>query len=250
MARKRANGEGKLRQRKDGTWECTLMEGYKPDGRPNMKSFYGKTQAAAKKKKLEYLLAKEAGLLVEKEYLFPEWADMWYESHKDNITPTTQEHYKYTLRILKDGFNRRKIKDVKAYDIEQFLKKLRRDGRSDSSIAQCRGMLYQIFNKAEANDLVRKNPVRFAEKMRKTAKKRKEAFTAEEVKLLMEKLPEDKIGWSIRLMLATGMRTQELLALEPRHITADGSFITIEQAVVMEKGTSVIGTPGPSENFV
>ena len=51
MARKRANGEGKLRQRKDGTWECTLMEGYKPDGRPNMKSFYGKTQAAAKKKK-------------------------------------------------------------------------------------------------------------------------------------------------------------------------------------------------------
>ena len=72
---------------------------------------------------MEYLLAKEAGLLVEKEYMFPEWADMWYESHKDNITPTTQEHYKYTLRILKDGFNRRKIKDVKAYDIEQFLKK-------------------------------------------------------------------------------------------------------------------------------
>lgn len=249
MARKRANGEGKLCQRKDGTWECTLMEGYKPDGRPNMKSFYGKTQAAAKKKKLEYLLTKEAGLLVEKEYLFPEWADMWYESHKDNITPTTQEHYKYTLRILKDGFNRRKIKDVKAYDIEQFLKKLRRDGRSDSSIAQCRGMLYQIFNKAEANDLVRKNPVRFAEKMRKTAKKRKEAFTAEEVKLLMEKLPEDKIGWSIRLMLATGMRTQELLALEPRHITADGSFITIEQAVVMEKGTSVIGTPKSFDSY-
>ena len=56
LARKRANGEGKLRQRKDGTWECTLMDGYKPDGRPNMKSFYGKTQAAVKKKKLEYLL--------------------------------------------------------------------------------------------------------------------------------------------------------------------------------------------------
>ena len=52
-------------------------------------------------------------------------------------------------------------------DIEILRKKLRREGRSDSFLAQCRGMLFQIFNKAEANDLVKKNPVRFAEKMRK-----------------------------------------------------------------------------------
>lgn len=155
-----------------------------------------------------------------------------------------------TLRILNNGFNRRKLKDIKAYDIEQFLKKLRRDGRSDSCLAQCRGMLIQIFNKAEANDLVAKNPVRFAEKMRKGPPKRKEAFTAEEVQLLMDKkLPEDKTGWSIRLMLATGMRTQELLALEPRHISDDGAKITIEQAVVMEKGTAVIGTPKSFDSY-
>ena len=42
-------------------------------------------------------------------------------------------------------------------------------------------------------------------------------------------------------MLATGMRTQELLALEPRHIAKDGSSINIAQAVVMEKGTASIG---------
>ena len=40
--------------------------------------------------------------------------------------------------------------------------------------------------------------------------KRKEAFTTEEVKLLMEKLPEDRMGMSIRLLLGTGMRSQEL----------------------------------------
>lgn len=77
------------------------------------------------------------------------------------------------------------------------------------------------------NDLVKKNPVRFAEKMRKEPQKRKEAFTAEEVKLLLENLPEDQVGWGIRLMLCTGMRTQELLGLEPRHIAEDGSWITI-----------------------
>ena len=110
-------------------------------------------------------------------------------------------------------------------------------------------MLFQIFNKAVANDLIPKNPVRFAEKMRKGPPRRKEAFTAEEVQLLMDNLPENQIGWSIRLMLGTGMRTQELLGLEPRHIAEDGSTITIEQAVVMEKGTAKIGTPKSFDSY-
>ena len=110
-------------------------------------------------------------------------------------------------------------------------------------------MLYQIFNKAEANDLVLKNPVRFADKMRKGPKKRKESFTADEVKVLMEQLPQNKIGWSIRLMLATGMRTQELLALEPRHIKDDGSRIVIEQALKRVKGSVDIGPPKSQDSF-
>ena len=249
MGSRRPNGEGTISQRKDGRWVCTLMIGYTAAGKRRFKSFYGKTQAKAKKKRNEFLRLMEAGMLVEKEYIFDEWADMWFDNHKDNISPTTQESYSYTLKILKDYFGRRKLKDIKAYDIEQLLKKLRRDGRSDSCLTQCRGMLYQIFNKAEANDLVLKNPVRFADKMRKGPKKRKESFTADEVKVLMEQLPQNKIGWSIRLMLATGMRTQELLALEPRHIKEDGSRIVIEQALKRVKGSVDIGPPKSQDSF-
>ena len=110
--------------------------------------------------------------------------------------------------------------------------------------------MYQIMNKAEANDLIRKNPVRFAEKMRyREPVKRKDAFTAEEVSILMERLPENRIGLSIRLMLGTGMRTQELLALEPRHIEEDGSVIHIEQAINMHKGTAVVGFPKSRDSY-
>lgn len=102
------------------------------------------------------------------------------------------------------------------------------------------------MHKAEANDLIRKNPVRFAEKMKAHKPvKRKEAFTQEEVKILMEQLPENKVGHTIRLMLATGMRTQEVLALEPQHIEPDGSCIHIRQAVNMVKGRPHIGPPKP-----
>ena len=248
MAR-RENGAGTLRQKENGRWEIQIMDGYKSDGRRNIRSFSGKNQKEAKDKRDEYLRKREMGVLTGKDIRFDEWADQWFEYHKENVKPTTAEGYRYTLRILKDHFGRRKLSDIKAMDIEQFLRQLRKEGKSDSSLAQCRGMMFQICKRAVANDLIFKNPVEYAEKMRKSAPKRKEAFTADEVRYLMENLPEDKVGWSIRLMLSTGMRTQELLGLEPRHISKDGSTIVIEQALVRIKGSVAIGTPKSYDSY-
>ena len=66
---------------------------------------------------------------------------------------------------------------------------------------------------------------------------------------MMEKLPRDRIGMSIRLMLGTGMRSQELLALEPRHIAEDGSLIQIRQAINLVKGTAVVGRPKSQDSY-
>ena len=200
MAKKRTNGEGHIRQRKNGLWECTIMDGFQPNGKRKYKSFYGNTQSEVKKKMRAYLRAKEEDVILAHEYTFSEWAELWFENHKDNIQSTTQESYRYTLRILESHFGRRKLDQIKAYDIEQFLKQLRQSKASNSRISQCRGMLFQIFNKAVANDLLNKNPAAYADKMRKARPKPKEAFTTREVKLLLEKLPQNKIGWSIRLM--------------------------------------------------
>lgn len=241
---KRANGEGTLRQRPNGSWELTIMEGFQDDGRRRYKSFYGKTQREVKDKLKEYQIDKGNGLNFERDYTFGEWANIWFDSHKDLISTTTQESYRYSLRILNRFFQTKKIRTIKAFDVERMLKTLQQEGRSASGLAQCRGMMYQIMNKAEANDLIIKNPVRFAEKMRHIDRPtEKEAFTAEEVSTLMRSLPNDKIGLSIRLMLGTGMRMQEVLALEPRHIEPDGSAIHIEQAVKRAGGTVTVGSP-------
>ena len=65
----------------------------------------------------------------------------------------------------------------------------------------------------------------------------------------MDRLPYDRMGCSIRLLLGTGMRTQELLALEPQHIAEDGSYIYIRQAINMVKGTAVVGTPKSRDSY-
>ena len=57
MAKKRANGEGSIRKRKDGRWEGRYTAGHDPEtGKAIVKNVLGKTQAEAKEK------LKEAGL--------------------------------------------------------------------------------------------------------------------------------------------------------------------------------------------
>lgn len=249
MAR-RMNGEGYLRRRDDGRWELRIMLGYRDNGKPNYKYFYGRTKREVQEKLAAFREDLRGGIDLSQRYTFDDWSEIWFENHKSNISPTTQENYRHILNRIKPYFSGRYIIDVKPYDIEHFLKSQRAEGLSDSYIGSFRGMLYQIFHKAEANDLVRKNPVRFAEKMRSTGpRQRKESFTSDEVRLLMTKLPYDRMGLSIRLMLGTGMRSQELLALEPHHIEEDGSVIHIRQAVNMVKGSVHVGVPKSRDSY-
>lgn len=244
MSKRRSNGEGNVTKRKDGRWECSIMIGFQKDGRRKRKSFYGKTKQEALQKMRDYQRDMENGLQIDPNLLFADWADRWFESHKENISAVTREGYSYMLAALKDALGKRRLAEIKALDIENVLLDFRKEGKSDSYVSKARGMLFQIMNKAEANDLIRRNPVACAEKMRANKPmEAKEAFTAEEVKALMLSLPHDKIGDSIRLMLGTGIRMQELLALEPYLIEPDGSAIHIRQAVKTVAGKVEVGPP-------
>ena len=78
------------------------MVGFRESGQRKYRSFYGQTQKEVRSKLRKYQEELAEGLDTDKLWVFSEWADFWYEQHKDNIAPTTQENYKYTLRILKE----------------------------------------------------------------------------------------------------------------------------------------------------
>lgn len=99
MPSKRSHGEGTLRHRSDGRWELRMMDGYQKDGSPRFKTFYGKTQKEVKLKLKEYQDALISGVQLDTILYFEDWADTWFEGHRDNIAPTTQESYKYCLKI-------------------------------------------------------------------------------------------------------------------------------------------------------
>lgn len=70
MPGKRSNGEGTLRKRPNGLWECTMMVGYQEDGKRRYKSFYGKSQKEAKDKAEAYRQEVAAGLCIDPSLTF------------------------------------------------------------------------------------------------------------------------------------------------------------------------------------
>ena len=241
---KRPNGDGNLRRRKDGRYECSIMRGYRDDGRRNIITVYGKMQKEVRDKLKAIQQTFENGINLLLNYTFEQWADIWFNAYKENISLTTQQSYRITLARLKAALGNRPLRSIKTLDIENYLKSLRSEGLSDSYITKTRSMLMKIFTKAEANDLVTKNPVRYADTIRTTAPcDRRDAFSIEEVKAIFKYAPNDLWGHGMRILLGCGLRPQELLALEPRHIAEDGSTITIVQAINMVKGSVRIGPP-------
>ena len=53
MARKRKNGQGTVRERKDGRWEGRHIVGYDENGKPKTKSVLAKTKAECDEKLLQ-----------------------------------------------------------------------------------------------------------------------------------------------------------------------------------------------------
>lgn len=178
-----------------------------------------------------------------------EWGEIWYADHRTQVQASTYASYKNTLRIIKQQLGDRRLCDVLPIHINQVQDAMIREGYGISQIQKCRIMLNQIFAFAEENGLVKDNPVRKTKAVRDrdgalgTMRYFKDAFTDEEVDRLFQLLPRDLLGNSIRVMLCTGLRVQELLALSPEDIAADGTSIQVNKAIKTVDGIPELGAP-------
>ena len=253
MANRRANGDGSITKLKSGTWRGIIMDGYTCDGKRNMVSFTAPTRAEVLQKMRKYQYDRENELIIarSKDNYFNAWADRWYVDHRTQVQASTYDGYFYTLKILKEAFGETMIDTIRPHDINKFLADLYFEGNSYSKISKCRAMLIQIFDFAEGNDAVKKNPARFAKSIRNNDgfESGKDAFTEEEVEILLAELPCTMLGHSIRLLLGSGIRVQELLALKAEDISEDCSIIRIRRAVKMVSGKAELGPPKSRSSY-
>ena len=133
MAKKRANGEGNIRKRKDGRWEGRYTAGYDLDtGKRIIKNVLGKTQAEVKEKlrkaiedsqNLDYAKAEK--------YTVGQRMDIWFENYaKIKVRPSSHQTYRgYIDNHIKPNIGNIPIEKLTSLQLQKFYKKLLTEGR-------------------------------------------------------------------------------------------------------------------------
>ena len=133
MAKKRANGEGNIRKRKDGRWEGRFTAGHDPiTGKQIFKNVLGKTQAEVKEKLKKALV--ETGLVdfaKSGKYTVGVWMDEWFENvAKIKVRPSSHQTYKgYIDNHIKPNIGNIPLEKLATMDLQKFYRKLLTKGR-------------------------------------------------------------------------------------------------------------------------
>ena len=133
MAKKRANGEGSIRKRKDGRWEGFYTAAYDPEtGKQKLKNVLGKTQAEVKEK-LKKAIADSQRLDMNRSgtHTVRSWVKMWYEVYAEpRLREKTKDYYlNYIDKHIIPELGDIKLDKLTTIQIQKFYNDLQKNGR-------------------------------------------------------------------------------------------------------------------------
>lgn len=225
---KKANGEGTLRQRKDGSWEYRVSV----EGRKGQMSFYSRdADGRGAKKKYRAWLKETSGRGVERVETVAGWAGTWLELKKPGVAYGTWANYeRYTKTVILPALGSLKLSDVRPYHIARLYASVA--DLSDSAKNEIRVCLNGIFKSARKNRLCTENPAEDETFSRRPAPP-PEVFTLDHVRAILAYAPSHKWGAYAQAALLTGLRTEELCALSWPDVvlTDDAPYLRVHRAV-------------------
>lgn len=221
------------RKQTTGLVEVKKTIGKTMDGKPIRKSFYGPTRKQALEKADNYLLKIKTfdGL---QQISFTQVAEQWLSAYKEDAvrTITYERSYRspYQKHIL-PYFRNANLADIKQKDVQFFLNS--KSNYSYSSLQKMRTVLYGIFEYAIANDYCYKNPVKGTQLARKSTDRteQKRAYTYQQALDVINLAQNIKNGTDIIILLKTGLRRSELLALRWENIDMEKKIIHVRESV-------------------
>lgn len=210
-----AQGNGTIRQRKDGRWEARITVGRNPStGKQIQKSIYGKTQAEVSKKLRELCKEVDDGIYKEPvKYTVKDWAEIWLNEYTGNLKPLTVKQYTTYInnRIVKN-MGSVKLTRLDTPIIQRFYNQLTKEGLSPVTIKNIHSILHSMLETAVEVGYMRTNPSNVC-RLPKPEKKQIKPLENADISKLLEALKGDKYESLYTVDLFTGLRQGELLGL-------------------------------------
>ena len=217
MPRKRANGEGSIRKRENGTWEARIQLGNDPvTGKPIRKSVYAKTQKEARCKLQELIEKKNSqnyNQVEDEKLTLDTWLDMWLNNYLVDIKPNTILQYESVVRLhIKPALGSIPLKKLRTPVIQAFYNDLQKKELSSKFIKNIHGVLHRALDMAVRIEYLQKNPSTYTVRPR-VIEKPVSSIDTPEHKRLIAVLNMRPVGAILLIALYTGMRIGEILGL-------------------------------------
>ena len=260
MPKRRANGEGNIRKRKDGRWEGRYTAGYDPESRKRIiKNVLGKTQAEVKEK-LKAAISESQRLDVSKagNYTVASWVRTWYEVYAEpRIRPNTKSYYtNYIENHIIPGIGDVPLDKLTTIQIQRFYNNLQKSGRvqrknfpelKDKSLSPrvVRGvhtLLHNCLEQAVAERLILTNPAQGC-KLPQLEKKEMKILPQEKIGMYLAEAERRGLLAAFYLELTTGLRRGELLALQWTDLDVENRTLSITKQVNRINGELAVSPP-------
>lgn len=221
--------------RKDGRIQgYALRDGEK-------KYFYGKSPAEVQKKIQDYLNSAPAPKRKKRNTdtspLFDVYATEWVERYKKpNLKPKSLLGLNVALKKATDAFAGKTIASITTDDLQEFFNAMPPSRSRDL----CAVYVGQLFKKAHALGIIKKNPFEQVELKKHTAEKRC-ALTIEEQAAFLNAAKSCVHHLLFRFLLSTGLRIGEALALTPEDFK--NGTVTVSKDIVFIDGKQIVQPP-------
>ena len=223
---------GRYKKRKDGRYYTSIMDGYRPDGKPNRIPIYGKTikELEAKRAEVKYEITHKIRVK-SSDMTLEEYSKGWMNTYKSKRATGTKNMYMYALLHINREMGHLKINDIKKSDIQMTVNEHWEHYRVCQNIVLT---MKQILNSAMEDKLIYENVCKGIELPEAPPSNKRALYDYEEKAVF-------KADFSLReqafvyIIFFTGLRRSEALALTKSDIDFNSNTIRVNEALVFNE---------------
>lgn len=232
---KRANGEGTIKKRKNGTWEAQITIGKDEHGKPIRKSVYGKTQKEVAQKLTAMTNDLNNGLFVSPDDItVGQWFDIFLSDYNKGVKASTLAQYEYQVRQnIKPTIGNVRLQKLTAPMIQRLYND-KLETLSAKSIKNLHGFMHKGLNQAVMCQYLKVNPC-LACQLPRIIKKEMKTLTNKPLELFLQEIKGKPFEDLYFIAVFTGLRQGELLGLTWDSIDFEKGQITVLKQLKRER---------------
>jgi len=226
--RRRAAGEGLVRQRSDGRWEARIDLGY-VKGKRTRRTYYGRTQAEVLDKLTKARATLKLGLPVAVDrQTVREFLLRWLEdSVAPRVKPRTYERFAELIRLhISPLLGNIRLEKLSPAHVQRLITIKREEGLSPQTVVSIRNVLRNGLNQALRWGITARNVATLVDVPR-IERPAVHVFSVDEARRFLEAAHGEPFEALYCVALALGLRKGEICALSWKNIDLDAARLSV-----------------------